>query len=186
MNDNEIVALFLSRDETAIKETLEKYKSYLMKIAENITGSHEDAEECVNDALLNAWESIPPNKPEMLSTYLGKLTRNIAINKRKRRLTEKRGRGEAEVAFEELSDMIKGTENIEQEFDRRELSREINAFLEELPDYKRILFVRRYWYCDSVKVIAAELGMSETGASVTLHRLREKLRKHLRKRGYDI
>lgn len=186
MNDNEIVALFLNRDESAVKSALEKYKSYLMMIAENITGSREDAEECVNDALMNAWESIPPNKPEMLSTYLGKLTRNIAINRRKSRLTEKRGRGEATVAFEELSELIKGSDNVEQEFDRRELSKEINAFLEQLPDYKRILFVRRYWYCESVKTIAAELGMSETSASVTLHRLRDKLRVHLRKRGYDI
>lgn len=186
MNENEIVALFFDRDEAAIKAASEKYRGYLMKIAENITGSHEDAEECVNDALLNAWESIPPNKPEMLSTYLGKLTRNIAINRRKQRMTEKRGRGEASLAFEELSEMIKGSENVEREFDRRELSTEINAFLEQLPEHKRILFVRRYWYCDSVKVIAAELGMSETGASVTLHRLREKLRTHLRKRGYEI
>lgn len=186
MNDNEIVQLFYNRDETAIKAALETYKSYLMKIAENITGSHEDAEECVNDAIMSAWESIPPQRPEMLSTYLGKLTRNIAINKRKQSLTEKRGSGEAAVAFEELSEMIKGSQNTELEFDRRELSREINAFLETLPEHKRILFVRRYWFCDSVKSIASELGMTETGASVTLHRLREKLRAHLRKRGYDI
>lgn len=186
MNDNEIVQLFLNRDEWAIKAAGEKYKSYLMKIAENITDSHEDAEECVNDALLTAWETIPPQNPQMLSTYLGKLTRNIAINKRKETHAEKRGRGEAAVAFEELSELIKGSQNIEQEFDRRELSREINAFLEALPEHKRILFVRRYWFCDSVKSIASELGMTETGASVTLHRVREKLRAHLRKRGYDI
>lgn len=157
-----------------------------MKIANNITGSHEDSEECVNDALLKAWESIPPNNPEMLSTYLGKLVRNIAINKLKSMRTEKRGRGEAATAFEELSETLKGSENVESEFDRRELSREINAFLEKLPERKRILFVRRYWYCESVKDIAAEQGVSETSVSVTLHRLREKLRTHLRKRGYEI
>lgn len=186
MNDNEIICLFYSRDETAIKTAAEKYNSYLMKIAENITNSHEDAEECVNDALLSAWESIPPNNPEMLSTYLGKLVRNIAINKRKSMRTEKRGRGEAATVFEELSETIKGSESVESEYDRRELSREITAFLEQLPENKRVIFVRRYWYCDSVKEIASELGISVTSVSVTLHRLREKLRVHLRKRGYDI
>lgn len=186
MNDNEIIRLFFSRDETAVKAASEKYNSYLMKIAENITDSHEDAEECVNDALLGAWESIPPNNPEMLSTYLGKLVRNSAINKRKSMITKKRGRGEAATVFEELSAAIKGSDSVESEFDRRELSREINAFLEQLSENKRVIFVRRYWYCDSVKEIAAEWGLSETNVSVTLHRLREKLRAHLRKRGYDI
>lgn len=186
MNDKEIVQLFLERDEAAIKVANEKYRSYCMKIAESITNSPEDAEECVNDALMRAWESMPPNSPEMLSTYLGKLTRNIAINRLKRQMTEKRGRGEAALAFEELSEMIKGRENVEQEFDRRELSREINVFLEKLPEHKRNIFICRYWYCESVKTIAAEWGLSETSVSVTLHRLREKLRIHLRKRGYDI
>lgn len=186
MNDKEIVQLFLERDEAAIKAANEKYRSYCMKIAESITNSPEDAEECVNDALMRAWESMPPNSPEMLSTYLGKLTRNIAINRLKRQMTEKRGRGEAALAFEELSEMIKGRENVEQEFDRRELSREINVFLEKLPEHKRNIFICRYWYCESVKTIAAEWGLSETSVSVTLHRLREKLRIHLRKRGYDI
>lgn len=186
MNDKEMVKLFFERNETAIKAACEKYRSYCMKIAESITGSREDAEECVNDTLMKAWESIPPNDPEMLSTYLGKLTRNAAINRRKRQMTEKRGNGEAALAFEELSEMIKGGENVEQEFDRRELSRQINEFLEGLPDHKRNIFICRYWYCESVKMIAAEWGLSETSVSVTLHRLREKLRVYLRKRGYDI
>lgn len=186
MDDKNIVRLFLERDEAAIKAATEKYRSYCMKIAENITGSREDAEECVNDALLKAWESIPPNRPEMLSTYIGKLTRNLAINRLKLTNTYKRGSGEGMLAFEELSGLISGKENVEREHDRRELSAEINAFLEKLPERKRILFVRRYWYCESVKDIAAEQGISETAVSVTLHRLREKLRTHLRKRGYEI
>lgn len=186
MDDKDIVRLFLARDEAAVKAASEKYGSYCMKIAENITSSHEDAEECVNDALMRAWESIPPYKPEMLSTYLGKLTRNLAINRRKLMNTLKRGSGEGTLAFEELSELINGRENVEREYDRRELSAEINAFLEKLPENKRVIFVRRYWYCDSVKEIAAELGTSVTSVSVTLHRLREKLRTHLRKRGYEI
>ena len=186
MNDKEILRLFFDRDETALKAVSEKYGSYCMKIAENITGSREDAEECVNDALLNAWESIPPKRPELFSAYIGKLTRNLAINKRKRTLTEKRGSGEGALVFEELSEMIRGKDNVEREFDRRELTREINAFLEPLPEHKRNIFICRYWYCESVKEIAAEWGLSETGVSVMLHRLREKLKSHLRKRGYDI
>ena len=186
MDDKEIVKLFLVRDESAIKAAGEKYRSYCMKIAENITGSREDAEECVNDALMKAWETIPPKKPEMLSTYLGKLTRNLALNRRKMMNTDKRGNGEAMLAFEELSEMISGGSSVEREFDHSRLSEEINAFLEKLPERKRTLFIRRYWYCMSVKDAALEQGISETSASVTLHRLREKLRDHLRKRGFDI
>ena len=186
MSDIEIVRLLFDRDEEGIKAAVRKYKSYCMKIAENITGSREDAEECVNDAFLKAWELIPPNRPEMLSTFLGKLTRNVAINRRKMNTAEKRGRGEAALVLEELSETVKGNEDVEREFDRQELSREINAFLETLPEHKRNIFISRYWYCDSVKNIAAEWGMSRTSVSVMLHRLREKLREYLRKRGYDV
>lgn len=186
MDDKEIVSLFTQRDETALKAASEKYRSYCMKIAENITGSHEDAEECVNDALMSAWESIPPQEPKLLSTYLGKLTRNLAINRRRLRLTEKRGLGEGELAYEELSEMIGGAEDVSQTHDRRELSAEINRFLKGLPERKRTMFIRRYWFCESVKAIADELGTTQSSVSVTLHRLREKLRTYLRKRGYEI
>lgn len=186
MNDNEIVGLFFSRNEAGIKAASEKYMSYCLMIAKNITGSSEDAEECVNDALLKAWELIPPNRPEMLSTFIGKLTRNIAINKRRQHMAEKRGGGEAALALDELSTTINSGENIEEEFDRRELSREINSFLEGLPEHKRSIFICRYWYCESVKKIAADWGMTETGVSVMLHRLRDKLKAFLRKRGYDV
>lgn len=186
MDDKEIVRLFLARDEAAIKAAVEKYRSYCMKIAENITGSHEDAEECVNDALLRAWESIPPKEPELLSTYLGKLTRNLAINRRKQINTGKRGSGEGVLAFEELSGMISGGESVEREFDRKAIAEAINDFLKKLSERKRTLFVRRYWYGESVKDAAAAQGMTETAASVALHRLREKLRDHLRKRGFEI
>lgn len=180
MDDREIVRLFLARDEAAIKAAGEKYRSYLMKIAENITGSREDAEESLNDALLKAWETIPPMQPEMLSTYLGKLTRNLAINRRRQSDRTK------STAFEELSGMISGGETAERELDRRELTEAINVFLQKLSERKRSLFVRRYWYCESVKDAAAAEGMTESAASVTLHRLRDKLREFLRKRGFEI
>lgn len=180
MDDREIVRLFLARDEAALKAAGEKYRSYLMKIAENITGSREDAEECLNDALLKAWETIPPMQPEMLSTYLGKLTRNLAINRRRQSDRAK------STAFEELSGMISGGETAERELDRKELTETINDFLQRLSERKRSLFVRRYWYCESVKDAAAAEGMTESAASVTLHRLRDKLREFLRKRGFDV
>lgn len=184
MDDKEIVRLFLSRDEAALKAAGEKFRSYCMKIAENITGSHEDAEECFNDALLRAWESIPPMQPEMLSTYLGKLTRNLAINRRK--LLERTKRGSGELAFEELSGMISANETAEQGLDSKLLTEAINDFLKKLSERKRGLFIRRYWYCESVKDAAAAEGFSESAASVTLHRLRDKLRDFLRKRGFEI
>lgn len=184
MDDKEIVRLFLARDEAALKAAGEKFRSYCMKIAENITGSHEDAEECFNDALLRAWESIPPMQPEMLSTYLGKLTRNLAINRRK--LLDRAKRGSGELAFEELSGMISANETAEQELDSKLLTEAINDFLKKLSERKRGLFIRRYWYCESVKDAAAAEGFSESAASVTLHRLRDKLRDFLRKRGFEI
>lgn len=186
MDDSEIVQLIWARDEAGLKAAGEKYERYCMTIAENITGSRNDAEECLNDTLMRAWELIPPNRPYMLSTFLGKLTRNFAINRRKQNMAEKRGRGEGAQSIEELAGCIKGSSSVEQEFDRRELSREINAFLETLPEIKRNIFVCRYWYCDSVKRIAKDWGMTQTGVSVTLHRVREKLCKYLRKRGYDV
>ncbi len=186
MDDKEIVALFMRRNEEAVKAASEKYRAYCMKIAENITGSYEDAEECVNDALMSAWESIPPHAPELLSTYLGKLTRNLAINRRRQRLTEKRGLGECELAYEELSEMIGGSDSPEQALDRRELAAEINRFLKGLSERKRAMFIRRYWFCESVKAISEELGATQSSVSVTLHRLREKLRTYLRKRGYNV
>lgn len=182
MDDREIVRLFLARDEAALKAAGEKYRSYLMKIAENITGSREDAEECLNDALLKAWETIPPMQPEMLSTYLGKLTRNLAINRRRQSDRAKRG----STPFEELSGMISGGETAERELDSKLLSESINDFLKRLSERKRSLFVRRYWYCESVKDAAAAEGMTESAASVTLHRLRDKLRVFLKQRGFEV
>lgn len=185
MNDRDIVGLFLERDESAIREVSEKYTSYCSKIAANILGSYDEAEDCVNEALMKAWESIPPHEPEMLSTYLGKLTRNIAINRRRRTLAGKRGRGEAELVFEELSELI-GGESVEQAHDMKELVGEINAFLYTLPKMKRNIFVCRYWYCDSVPEIAAEFVISKNTVYITLNRVRKSLREYLRKRGYEL
>lgn len=184
VDDSEIVRLFSERSEDAIAAAQEKYKNYCYKIALNILRSHEDAEECVNDAFLGAWDLIPPNKPEMLSTFLGKLTRNLAINRYRRGLADKRGNGDSAAAFDELSEIISGETDIEGETEKKELLREINAFLKKLPGHKRNVFVCRYWYCESIREIADEFSLSESNVSVILNRTRQKLREYLRKRGY--
>lgn len=186
MNDSDIVRLFLERDQKALSIVSDKYKSYCAKIAVNILGSYEDAEECVNDALLQAWESIPPQKPAMLSAYLGKLTRNLAINKRRRTLAQKRGSGNAESVFEELSELVSGGESAEHELNKNELIREIGEFLYTLPEQKRNIFICRYWYCDSISDIAEEFAVSTNKVYVTLNRTRKKLREYLQKRGYEL
>lgn len=185
MNDREIVDMFLERDERALKAVSDKYMSYCAKIAENIVGSHDEAQECVNEALMRAWESIPPHEPEMISTYLGKLTRNIALNRRRQSLTQKRGSGVAEAVFEELSEVIPSGD-VEGEFAAKELAAEINAFLRGLPAEQRGMFVCRYWYCDNIPAIAAEFTVSKNKVYVTLNRVRKKLREYLRKRGYEL
>ncbi len=186
MNDREIVALFLARDESAIKAVSEKYRSYCAKIAANILGSYDEAEDCVNDALMRAWESIPPHKPEMLSTFLGKLTRNIAINMRRQSQALKRGSGEAELMFEELSELIPGDGSVEREFDLKELTGAINSFLYTLPEQARNIFICRYWYCDNIHDIAKEFAVSKNKVYVTLSRTRKKLCEYLRKEGYEL
>ncbi len=186
MTDRDIVELFLDRDERAIREISEKYRNYCAKIALNILGSYDEAEECVNDALMKAWESIPPHEPELLSSYLGRLTRNIAINVRRGSLAEKRGRGETDAVFEELSELVGGGESAEHLHDYKALVREINDFLHTLPELKRNIFICRYWYCDSIPEIAAEFSVSKNKVYITLNRVRNGLREYLRKRGYEL
>ncbi len=183
-DDSEIVKLFTKRDETAVSAAMVKYKSYCMNIALNILHSNEDAEECVNDAFLKAWELIPPHKPQNLSTFLGKITRNLAISRYRQTLAEKRGGGETAAAFEELSEIVSGDADVQGEAERRELLGEINAFLRRLPERQRNIFICRYWFCESVREVAEKFSISEGNVSVILNRVRQKLREHLRKRGY--
>ncbi len=183
MEGKEIIELFFKRDESAVEKTAETYGSYCKKIAMNILDSYEDSEECVNDAFLKAWELIPPNRPEKLSAFLGKLTRNLAINKLKYRSAEKRGSLKSDLILDELSEVISDNSSVELEQERKELIREINGFLRKLPGQKRNVFIRRYWYCDSVKEIAVSNGLSENNVSVILNRTRKKLKQHLEKKG---
>lgn len=186
MEDREIVRLYLDRNTAALGETAAKYGNYCNSIAKNILGSAEDAEECVNDAYLNAWNSIPPHRPETLAAYLGKLTRNLAFDRFRRQTADKRGGGETTLVLEELSDCVSGTNSVEQEFDRKEFVQAINDFLIGLPQRKCQIFLCRYWYAYSIPEIAEKFSITEGNASVTLNRIRAKFKKFLAERSYDI
>lgn len=182
--DDEIIRLLFGRDESGLKELSKEYNSYCTKIAFNILGVREDAEECVNDTFLTAWKTIPPNSPEKLSAYLGKLVRNNAINKLERNRALKRGNGGCEAVLDELEEIIPSKSSVEQGFEAKELMEEINTFLRGQSPQKRKIFALRYFCCNSVRDIAATQGISENSVSVTLNRIRKKLKAHLEKKGY--
>ena len=186
MKDTEIVQLYWDRDEQAIPATSDKYGNYCTSISQNILGSKEDAEECVSDTYLNAWNSMPPHRPRILSAFLGKITRNLSLNRYKHNTADRRGGGQAVVVLNEMEEFVSGTDSVEQEVDCRELIRAIDDFLQGLPADKRNIFVCRYWYFDSVADIAIRFGMKENNVSVTLHRLRLKLHNYLLERGFAL
>lgn len=186
MEDSKIVQLYWDRSPDAISQTAKKYGTYCTSIARNILGNREDAEECVNDTYMNAWNSMPDHRPSVLSTYLGKITRNLAFNRYKRERAEKRGGSEIPLILDELGECVSGKENVEKELAYKELINMINTFLKTLPVKKRNIFVCRYWYSDSVADIAKQLGMKENAVSMVLSRLRMRLREYLVERGVEI
>lgn len=183
MNDSEIIELFNSRDEKAIAEAQKKYGTLCTCVTKNILHDPRDAEECVNEALWKAWDSIPPQQPKYFSAFIVKIAKNIALNKYKAQHREKRGSGEISLVLEETEDLLLHS-SLEEETERKEIIEAINVFLAKQPAQKRIIFVRRYWFCDSVSQIAADNGISEGSVSVTLGRTREALKKYLQKRGF--
>lgn len=186
LEDNEILELFNSRDEDALRAVSEKFGGLCGSISRNILHNSEDVEECLNDTWLKAWESIPPAKPKILSAYLAKIAKNISLNRWKSERREKRGGGAVDLVFEELEELEAfAGGDVAETAERRELLEEINRFLGRLPGDKRRIFVRRYWYCDGISELAAAFGMSENNVSATLSRTRAELKKYLKKRGYD-
>ncbi len=186
MLDAEIVELYWSRDESAIKYSDEKYGRYCRKIATSILYSDEDSEECVNDTYLNAWNSMPPSRPERLSTYLGKICRNLAINLYEKLTAAKRGGTETESCLDELEEILSSEHDVEETIDMQMLTQSINAFLETMNTDNRKIFVKRYWYMSSIKDIAKELSVSESKVKMSLLRTREKLKEYLLKEGYTL
>ncbi len=181
MDDNRIVELYWERSESAIKETASKYSNYCYAIAYNILANREDSEECVNDTYLSAWNSMPPHRPIVLSTFLGKITRRISIDKLRMKNAEKRGGSNLTIALEELEECLSVRDDLQKELDAQILAEALNLFLEELSELERRVFLCRYWYVDSIETIAEQFGFSQSKVKSMLHRTREKLRKYLEK-----
>ena len=184
MTDSEIVELFLARDEEALRQVSVRCGPRLRALALSILGDAAEAEECANDAYLAAWDSIPPHEPrDWLFAYLARLTRHLALDRCRARRREKRS-AHVEELTAELLDCIPGGEGAEARLEAGELAEAVSAWLYTLPQEKRRLFVRRYWYCDPVSALAKRLGWGESRVKTALFRLRKGLRAHLEKEGY--
>ena len=186
MDDDRILALYFARDPDAIRLTDETYGAYLTSIAANILPSHQDAEECVNDTYLRAWNAIPPQCPRIFRAFLAKITRNLSLNRHQANHAQRRGGQQITLALDELAECVSGQDDVEQILDRKALPEALNGWLSALPPLKRRIFLRRYWYFDSVKEIARRTGLTQTHVSVMLHRLRHDLRTFLTERGFHI
>lgn len=177
MEDYQIVDLYWERKERAIAETQVKYGKMLHSLSYSLLYSHEDAEECVNDTYLGAWNAMPDARPMYLGPFLSKITRRLSIDRWRREHREKRGG--AATLTEELTDCIPDSDTPAEEYQRGLLRGELNAFLRTLPEEKRAIFVRRYFYAQPAGIIARELGIGEGKVKVVLHRLREQLKVRL-------
>ena len=186
MDDAAIIELYWMRSESAISETAKKYGAYCRKIALNILGNPEDSEECVNDAYLKTWDAIPPQRPVVFPSFLGRITRNISLNRYKARKTVKRGGGEVGLLLSELEECIPSAGDVESEYEAGRIAAAIDDFLYSAGRDNRLVFVRRYWFADSISAISERYGLSESNVKTMLFRTRGKLREHLEKEGISI
>lgn len=191
LSDSEIVSLFLSRDEAALSHTQAKFGRYLMKVAMMILHSERDSEESVNDTYLRAWNSIPPHEPSVLSTFLGKITRNLSIDRlRKNRAARRTSEsGAYDACLEDLSEIASGESHLEEAEEAllaKELGEKISGFLLERSEEERKLFMNRYFYVMPLKEAAQQTGMGETRAKSMLFRMRNSLKEYLKKEGYAL
>ncbi len=182
MEDSQIIDLFFERSEQAVEELDRKYGRAVRKTAANLLQNVQDAEECVNDAYLGVWNSIPPHRPESLVSYVCKISRNLAVSKLRRDTAVKRNSC-FDLVLEELEDFVPSGMNVETDYEAKELTAAVNRFLSTLCYDDRFLFVRRYFYADSVRDIAEQMHVRDSRVSTRLFRLREKLRKNLKKEG---
>ncbi len=183
MEDSKILELYFARREQAVEETASKYGKYCFSIANNILSNREDAQECVNDTYMDAWNSIPPHRPTSLALFLGKITRRISIDRWRRENARKRGGGEMALALEELYQCVPDGTDVEGEYEKRELSRAINRFVKGLPGPEQRVFLCRYWYLDPIKDISRRFHYSESKVKSMLLRTRGKLKTHLSEEG---
>lgn len=186
MDDGQIIELYCERSENAISETANKYGRYCHTIAYNILHNNEDSEECVNDTYMRAWGVMPPQRPNRLSTFLGKITRNLALNQYEKYSAEKRGSGQMPLALEELQICVPDSGSVEQAIEDAALTEIFNCFLAVLPIGTRKVFMRRYWYVSTIKEIASEYGFSESKVKMILLRARNELKHFLEKEGVTL
>ncbi len=185
MDDQRIVELYWQRSEQAIAETSTKYGKYCYSIAHSILGNIQDAEESVNDTYHEAWNSMPPHRPSVLATFLGKITRRISIDKYRRKNAQKRGGGQLPLVIEELSECVgAGEEDVAEAYEKQRLGETIQAFVASLPETERKVFLCRYWYMDDISTVAKRFRFSESKVKSMLHRLRGKLYSLLQKEGF--
>lgn len=186
MDDNDILDLYFTRDEGAIEATAQKYGAYCSAVARNILDDPQAVEECLNDTWLRCWNAIPPQRPLSLKSFAGRITRNLALTCLRAKDAQKRGGGQAELALDELSECVSGEPTPEDALDRQAVQEALDRFLGGLTEPQRSLFLRRYWYLDSISQLARRFGMSESRAATTLHRLRARLKKHLTQEGFEL
>ncbi len=181
MEDDKIIALFYERSERAIQELEIKYGKVCFKVSNNIVNNRQDAEECVNDAYLGVWNTIPPEKPNPLLAYLCKIVRNISLKNYYRKKAAKRN-SNFEASLEEMEDFLPATETVEAQIEAKELVHFIENFLDMQTIENRVIFMRRYWFSDSYKDIAAQVGLTEKNVSVRLTRIRRQMKEYLAER----
>jgi len=185
MEDSKIIDLYWARSEQAIAETASKYGNYCYAIAYNVLSDPQDAEEAVNDTYSGAWNSMPPHRPSVLRTFLGKITRRISLKKCRDMSRDKRGSGEMALALDELDECIPSNKSVEDEVLANELSQILNRFIASLPITERRVFLCRYWYLDSIETISQEFNFSNSKVKSMLYRTRQKLLFHLRQEGVE-
>ena len=182
MTDAEIINLFFERSEQAIDELAKKHGSAVARVARNILGNEQDAEECVNDTYLGAWNAIPPSKPSPLRTFVCKIARNLATMRYHSNTAEKRN-SQYDLALDELEEYLADHNNVEKDYEAKELKEAINGFMSTLNYSDRFIFTRRYWYSDPIQNIAGMTHSTANSVTVRLFRIREKLRSYLMKEG---
>jgi len=185
MEDEKIIGLYWERNEDAITETSSKYGKLFFRIASNILLNHEDSEECVNDTYLGLWNAIPKERPSPFSVFASRITRNLALKKYEYLSAEKRN-PEAICSFEELGDCVSGREYVENEVENRRIEQLIDTFLWQLGEEKRNIFLRRYWYFDSIEAICKRTGYSQSKIKSMLFYTRQKLRNYLESEGIEL
>lgn len=184
MQDKRIIELYWARDTEAIVQSGRKYGSYCFSVAKNILENHEDAEECVNDTWFDAWNAMPPHRPKVLRMFFAKITRRISLDRWRRRMSQKRGSGETPAVLEELAECIAGESDLEEEIIANELAECIRVFLRMLPARDCDVFLRRYFFTESISEISAGYGLTNNHTSVILNRTRNKLKTYLAGEGY--